>query len=112
MTILKAVNLAVKFALELVAVAAFAYWGAGVGGVLGVVLAIAAPLTAVLLWGRLAAPRSASRLPLRLRVPFETGVFALAALALLSASIAAAVTFMAVVVVNSSLLLGLGQSEA
>jgi hypothetical protein len=112
MALLKAANLALKFALELVAVAAFAYWGASVGGGAAVPLAVALPLGAVLLWGRLAAPRSATRLPLALRAPFEIGVFTLAALALLRASTAAAIAFMLVVLVNSLLLAGLGQWEA
>ena len=94
MAALSAANLAVKFALEIAAVTAFAYWGATVGsGVVAVVLAIAAPLAAVILWGRFAAPRAKRRLPLRLRAPFELAVFALAALALLTASSAAAVVF-------------------
>jgi Protein of unknown function (DUF2568) len=112
MTTFQAVNLALKFALEVVAVAAFAYWGASVGGGFAIVLAIAAPLAAILLWARFAAPRSTTRLPLRLRAPFEIGVFTLAALALLSMSTAAAIAFMLAVVINSLLLTGLGQWEA
>ena len=113
MAALSAANLAVKFALEIAAVTAFAYWGATVGsGVVAVVLAIAAPLAAVTLWGRFAAPRAKRRLPLRLRAPFELAVFALAALALLTASSAAAVVFTSVVIVNSLLLTLLGQWEA
>lgn len=49
-------NLALKFLLELAAFAAFAVWGADAGsGVAAVVLAVAAPLVAILLWGRFAA---------------------------------------------------------
>ena len=53
--ILKAVNLAaLKFALELAAIAAFTYWGATVdGGVVSVLLAVIAPAVAVVLWGGL-----------------------------------------------------------
>jgi Protein of unknown function (DUF2568) len=110
---LRTANLAVKFALEFAAVAAFAYWGATVaGGVVAVVLAIAAPLVAVVLWGRFAAPRAARRLPLRLRAPFELGVFALAALALLAASEAVAIMFTSVVIANALLLTLLSQWEA
>jgi Protein of unknown function (DUF2568) len=83
---IKPANLALKFLLELAAFAAFAVWGAHVGsGVFAVVLAVVAPLVAVLLWARFAAPRSAHRLPLPSRIPFELGVFLLAALALLGA---------------------------
>ncbi len=111
MDALKAANLALKFALELVALAAFACWGASVGGALAVPLAVALPLAAALLWGRLAAPRSATRLPLRLRAPFEIGVLTLAALAVLRASTAAAVALVLVVLVNSLLLAAFGQWE-
>ncbi len=113
MTLLKAGNLAVKFALELVAVAAFAYWGATTGhGVVAAVLAIIAPLAAVMLWGRFAAPKSPTRLALRLRAPFELTVLALAALALLRLSTTAATAFAFVAVVNSLLLAALGQWDA
>jgi Protein of unknown function (DUF2568) len=110
---LGAANLVVKFALEIAAVTAFAYWGATVSsGVVAVVLAIAAPLVAVVLWGRFAAPRATRRLPLRLRAPFELTVFGLAALALLTASSTAAIVFTSVVIVNSLLLTVMGQWEA
>jgi hypothetical protein len=105
---LKSVNLAVKFILELAALAAFAYWGATIS----VVVAIGAPLVAAVLWGRLAAPRAPRRLPLAARVPFELGVFALAALALLAAaSLLAAIVFASVVIVNAVLLTALRQWE-
>jgi Protein of unknown function (DUF2568) len=113
MEMLRAANLALKFALELVSLAAFAYWGATVAdGVAGVVLVIAAPLAAAVLWGAFAAPRAAKRLPLRLRAPFELGVFGLAALALLRASTAAAVALAVVAVANAILLSRLGQWDA
>jgi hypothetical protein len=110
---LRAGNLAIKFALEIAAVAAFAYWGSTAGsGAAAVLLAIAAPLIAVILWGRFAAPRATRRLPLHLRAPFELAVFGLAALALLTGSSAAAVAFASVFIVNSVLLTVLGQWEA
>ncbi len=117
---LRAANLAVKFALELAAVTAFAYWGttgsgsgSGSGsGAVAVVLAVAAPLIAIVLWGRFAAPRAPRRLPLRLRAPFELGVFALAALALATTSTAAAIGFASAVIANSLLLTLLRQWEA
>ena len=114
MDALRAANLAVKFVLEIGAVTALAYWGATVSsnGAVAVVLAIAAPLIAIVLWGRFAAPRAPRRLPLRLRVPFELGVFALAALALQGASSAATIGFASVVIANSLLLTLLHQWEA
>jgi hypothetical protein len=106
-------NLGLKFALELVAAGALAAWGATAGsGVWAVVLAIAAPLVVAMLWGRFAAPLAPRRLPLRLRVPFELTIFALAALALLTASTALALTFTSAVIVNSLLLTVFGQWEA
>ncbi|HWH18907.1 MAG TPA: YrdB family protein [Solirubrobacterales bacterium] len=100
---IKPANLALKFLLELAAFAAFAVWGADAGsGASAVILAIAAPLVAVLLWGRFAAPRSARRLPRSARIPFELGVFLLAALALLAAGhIVTAAVFAALVALNA-----------
>ena len=107
-------NLALKFLLELAALAAFAYWGANTGsGAASIVLAVAAPLVAIGLWAVLAAPKSQRRLPLAARVPFELAVFALAALALLAAGAAtAAAVFALLVIVNVALLARLGQLDA
>lgn len=99
-------NLLLKFLLELAALAAFAWWGASAtGGALAVLLAIVLPLATAVLWGAFAAPRASRRLPLRLRAPFELGVFALAALAFAGAgSVAAAVVFACVAAGNALLL--------
>ena len=110
---MRAPNLAVKFLLELVALAAFAYWGSTIGsGIVSVLLGIAAPALAAVLWGTFAAPRARRRLRLGVRAPFELTVFALAVLALLRASSAAAIAFAAVVTLNAALLTTLGQWEA
>lgn len=110
---MKAANLAAKFLLELAALAVFAWWGGTVGtGVVSVLVALAAPSVAALLWGALAAPRARRRLPTTLRVPFEMGVFALAAVALLTVSAPAAIAFAAAVVVNAALLTAFQQWEA
>ena len=110
---LKDANLAVKFMLELAAIAAFALWGASLDGVVvAVVVGVAAPAFVVVLWGLFAAPRSSRRLPISARVPFELSVFALAAAALLALDwTAIAVTFAAVVVVNAVLLWWLDRWE-
>jgi hypothetical protein len=80
---MKNANLALKFLLELAALASFAIWGASsASGGPAVVQAIIAPLIVALLWGRLAAPRSKHRLPRGSRIPFELIVFALAVVAL------------------------------
>ncbi|GAG01010.1 unnamed protein product, partial [marine sediment metagenome] len=79
-------NLGLKFLLEVSAVGAFVFWGANTGEMpLNVVLAIVVPLLAVASWGVLAAPKSARRLPLQSRVPFEVTFFAAAVFALLAA---------------------------
>ena len=112
MAVLKAINLGVKFALELAALAALAWWGGTVGdGVVSVLVAIAAPTIAAVLWGRWAAPRAERRLPLARRVPFELGVFALAAVAIGTVSVPAGVALAVVVVVNAALLTAFGQWE-
>ena len=109
---LRSANLALKFALEVFALGAFAYWGATVtSGVWAIVLAIAAPLAAGVLWGRFAAPRASRRLRLHLRVPFELAVFTLAALSLLTASTPVALAFALLVIANSLLLTLFGQWE-
>jgi len=105
---LKDANLAVKFSLELAAIAAFALWGASLDGVLvSVVVGIAAPASAAVLWGLFAAPRSSRRLPTPARVPFELSVFALAGAALFALHWTAIATAFAAVVVVNALLLGL-----
>jgi hypothetical protein len=111
--IFKHANLAVKFVLELAAFAALGYWGSTVGsGVVAVLLAIAAPATAIVLWGTFAAPRSRRRLSLAARVPFELVVFTLASLALVAAgSVLVAIVLAVVVVINSALLTALQQWE-
>ena len=114
MQALRIANLALKFVLELGAFAAFAYWGARTGsGAVSVVLAIAAPAVAIVLWGVFAAPKSQRRLALGPRVVFELGVFGLAVVALIAAgSPAAAVVFGALAAINAALLAALGQLEA
>lgn len=100
---MRAANLAVKFLLELVAVASFALWGWHVGnGVAGAVLALLLPIAAITVWGLFCAPKSARRLPTKWRVPLELGIFMLAAAALgASGYLTLAVIFALVVVANA-----------
>lgn len=111
---MKPANLALKFLLELGALAAFAYWGTQTGsGAVSVVLTIAAPAAMIFVWGRFAAPRSQTRLPTRQRIPLELGIFGFAALALLDAGdTGGAIVFAALVVVNAALLGVWGQWES
>jgi hypothetical protein len=104
--VVRAANLGLKFLLELAAFAAFAYWGANVAdGALSLVLAIVAPVVAIALWGRLAAPRSPRRLPAARRIPFELAVFALAVAGLLWVGVTAAAIVLAALVTANSILL-------
>lgn len=111
---LRAMSLATKFLLELAAFAAFAYWGASIGsGVVPVLVAVAAPALAILVWARFVAPRSERRLPPATRVPFELSVFALAVAALLAAGApVAALALGLVTVASTALLTHLRQWEA
>ena len=111
---MKQLNLVVKFLLELAALAAFGLWGASIAsGIQAVLLAIGLPVVVAVLWGRFAAPRARRRLPLRMRAPFELGVFALAALALWqAASPAVGAAFAAIAVANAALLSVFDQWEA
>ena len=112
MAVVKALNLGLKFVLELAAFAALAWWGGTVGhGVVSVLVAIAAPLLAVVVWGRWAAPRASRRLPVSRRVPLELGVFALAAIAIGTLSVVAGVVLAAAVAVNAALMTAFGQWE-
>ena len=102
---MKAANLALRFLVEVAALAALAYWGAHTGsGAVKVVLAIAAPLAGAVVWGLFAAPKAARRLPRAPRVAVEAAVFAAAAagLAVTGQGVLAAV-FVVVAVVNGAL---------
>jgi Protein of unknown function (DUF2568) len=110
----KGLNLALKFLLELAALAAVGLWGASTAdGPVAVLLAVGLPVVVAVLWGTFAAPRARRRLPLHLRAPFELGVFAIAALALWSAGSATwAAVFAVIAVVNALLLTAFHQWEA
>jgi Protein of unknown function (DUF2568) len=110
----KPLNLALKFLLELAALAAVGLWGASAaGGLAAVALAVGLPVILAVLWGMFAAPRARRRLPLALRAPFELGVFALAALALWQAAAAVwGVCFAVIAAANAVLLTAFDQWEA
>jgi anti-sigma-K factor RskA len=59
--VVRAANDALRFLLELSALAAVAYWGWSEGGGARWVLVVVAPLVVVLVWGRWMAPRSNHR---------------------------------------------------
>ena len=111
---LRTSSLVLKFLLELAAFGAFAYWGAtAVSGAFSVVLAIATPAVAIVLWARFAAPRSKRRLATAARIRFELSVFGLAILALFVADATIAAIALAVLAATSTgLLTLLNQWEA
>jgi len=114
MAALRAGNLALKFGVELAAIAALAYWGASLdGSVLPIVMMVLAPAVMIALWGRFAAPRARRRLSRGARIPFELSILLLAAAALLAAGEPAwAAVLAATVLLNAALLTAFGQWEA
>ena len=78
---MKAANLALRFALEMAALAALAYWGFGVSWV----LAIAAPAAWIGLWATFGSPKARVTLSTPQRIVFEALVFGAAAAALWAA---------------------------
>jgi hypothetical protein len=110
--LIKSANLALRFLLELCALAALAYWGfqTGRGLIAKIGLGIGAPLLAAVIWATLVAPSAAVRLPGL--VPFVLGllILGLAAAALAAAGHPSlAVVFGVIVVINATLMLVWGQ---
>jgi hypothetical protein len=111
---LRSANLALKFGLELAAIASLAYWGASLdGALLSAVMVVLAPAAMIVLWGLFAAPKASRRLSPRARIPLELTILLGAAVALLAAGAgAAAAVLAAAVIVNALLLTAFGQWEA
>jgi hypothetical protein len=109
----KALNLALRFALELGAIAALFYWGTQTGsGVVSWLLALAAAGLFVFVWGTRLAPRAARRLPMRARIPLELVLFGLAGLALAVAGPAwLGIAFVVVAYINIALVYALAGEE-
>jgi hypothetical protein len=100
----KAVNLTLRFALELAALAALAYWGWGVTWV----LAVAAPAAWVVLWATFGSPRARVALSIPWRIAFEAVVFGAAAAGLWAAGqVAWAVVLFAAWAANRAMLTAL-----
>jgi Protein of unknown function (DUF2568) len=103
----KAINLGLRFALELCALAALAVWGWQLADAVwaSTLLAIAAPLAAAVAWGAWVAPKAARRLPDPARLAVEALVFAGATAALLSMHHVALAVALAVVYAGNVVLL-------
>ena len=109
---LVAANLAVRFVLELVALAALAVWGvhAGHSTLADIALGVGAPLVAAVIWGVFAAPRSSRRLRGPALVVLQMAVLGAGAAALAAAGHEAlAAIFAVVVAVNAALLAAWGE---
>jgi hypothetical protein len=87
MDALKAVNLGVRFVLELCALAALAYWGWKAGDRMPakLLLGIGAPLVAAVVWGLFVAPKATFDVGDGLRLALELVVFGCAVAALVAA---------------------------
>jgi len=76
-------NDALRFFLELAALASLAYWGATVDSPLWPLVMVAAPLLLALFWGRFMSPKASHRLHDPWRLVAEIVIFGLSAAALL-----------------------------
>ena len=87
MSAIKSANLALRFLLELCALAALAYWGfqTGRGTIAKLGLGIGAPLLGAVIWGTFVAPRTPVEVPGPVRLALELTVFGPAAAALYAA---------------------------
>jgi uncharacterized protein len=105
---LTALNLGLRFVLELWMLVALAIWGFSEHIVLG----IAAPLAATVVWGLWIAPKASRRLRDPLRLVVELLLFGAAGVALAAADhrLAAAI-FLAAVVLSEALMLRWGQRD-
>ena len=100
---LRALLLGLRFLLELCALAALAVWGgqAGESVFVDVLLAVAAPVVAAVVWGAFVAPRAAVSVREPVRMVIELVVFGAAGLALAEAGhVALGVVFVLVAVAN------------
>ncbi|MEU8119032.1 YrdB family protein [Spirillospora sp. NPDC049024] len=103
---LHALNEGLAFLLELVAIAALAWWGfTATGNVLvNIVLGLAAPAAAIVLWGMFAAPRARFKIALPLVLLVKAAVFGAGALALYGVGHpTAGITFAVVALLNTAL---------
>jgi Protein of unknown function (DUF2568) len=113
-SVVKAVNAATRFLLELCALAALGYWGfhAGSGTAGRIALGIGVPAVAAVVWGVFGAPGSARQLRGLWRLGLELVILGGATAGLFAAGQhVLALVFAAVVLVNEILLYSLGQAD-
>ncbi len=107
-----AVNLGLRFCVELATFASLGYWGASINAsvALRTLLAVAAPLVAIVAWSRLLAPRAPRRLAGVAALVVELSIFASAALALVSSGLGTVgLLYASLAVVNAILTRSFGQ---
>jgi quinol-cytochrome oxidoreductase complex cytochrome b subunit len=107
MVMIKLANLALRFILELCALAGLGYWGfqTGKGLIAKIGLGIGAPLLAALIWGAFVAPNASVTIPGSLRLVLELVIFGSAIAALYASKHPTlAVIFGLVVVINRILM--------
>lgn len=86
MYLLQTANLALRFILELCALAAFAYWGVQIGkGPIKTVLSVGAPVAAAMIWAAFGSPKASFPLTGWLHLALEALLFGGAAAALYAA---------------------------
>ena len=111
----RAVNLAIRFALKLCLLAAFGYWAVALGGgrIVEVVRAVAAIVATAAVWGAFIAPRAPRLLS---RVPWvavQVVLFVLGALAIgSSGSWPLGIAFLALTLGNLALVVALGDAPS
>ena len=101
MSLLRDLALTLRFALELAAIVALAWWGFALGAppAARVVVGIAAPLIVIVLWGAVVAPRPRLTVPGWVRELTEAAVWVAAVAALLAVGAAGLAVAFAVLVV-------------
>jgi hypothetical protein len=98
----KAFLLALRFLLELGALASLAWWGAGIS----LVVAVAAPLAFAVLWGLFMSPTARIELPVEARRVVEAALWVAAAAALGAVWTPLAVAIFAVVAIADAYAVG------
>jgi hypothetical protein len=110
--LIKGLNLALRFLLELCALGALGYWGfkTGSGTLAKIGLGICAPLVAAVVWGTFVSPQAPVALPGPLVLVLQVLIFGLAAAALASTGHRTlAWVFVVIVVINAVLMYVWGQ---
>jgi hypothetical protein len=110
--LIKGLNLALRFILELCALVALGYWGftTGSGALAKIALGIGTLLVAAVVWGVFVAPRAPVELPGVVVLLLQVLVFGSAAAGLVATGHRTlALVFAVVVVINAILMYGWGQ---